>query len=196
MMIFQKPKVDASRQFLQKLNPKPKVLVELGGYVGKSAVAWGDLLRSFHTNNGEVKDVKVFSLELEPDFVPIIRDFVSISGLEGIVEVVQGPSQESLRILKNERGIDKIDVLFLDHWEDRYLPDLRTVEELGMLKVGSVLVADNTDMPGTPDYLKYVEAGGEGGFKYRCESVVVDAPDGAPVSSDSVDEKVWTLTNL
>lgn len=182
-MTFKPPKVEASRQYLSKLVPKPKVLVELGGYVGISALSWGDMLRSFHTSDGEVKDVKVYSCELEPDFVKIIRDFVSTAGLNGTVEVMEGISTDSLRKLKKERGIEHIDVLFLDHWEEFYLPDLKICQELGLLRVGSVVVADNTDKPGAPEYLKYMQTGGEGGWKYRCETVAVEAPQGAPVSS-------------
>jgi len=171
MMIFEQPKVHAVQRVLETMNPTPKVLVELGGYIGKSAVAWGQMLRSFHE---EASQVKVFSMELEGDFVKIIRDFVGLAGLNGTVEVIQGKSGDSLRLLKSERRIESVDVLFLDHWKDFYLPDLRLCEELGLLRVGSVIVADNTDFPGAPDYLKYVEAGGEGGWRYRCETLIVD----------------------
>lgn len=177
-MIFQQPKVDAAQRVLEKLDPKPRILVELGGYVGKSAIAWGAMLRDFHADG----QVKVFSMELEADFVRIIRDFVEIAGLTDIVEVVEGQSGDSLRNLKQQKGIEKIDVLFLDHWEKFYLSDLKVCEELGLLRVGSVVVADNTDMPGAPEYLRYVEGGGEGGRKYRCEKTVVDEPQGSPVS--------------
>lgn len=178
MMIFQQPKVDAAQRVLEKLDPKPRILVELGGYVGKSAIAWGAMLRDFHADG----QVQVFSMELEPDFVRIIRDFVEIAGLTDIVEVVEGQSGDSLRNLKQQKGIEKIDALFLDHWEKFYLSDLKVCEELGLLRVGSVVVADNTDMPGAPEYLRYVEGGGEGAWKYRCEKVLVDEPQGSPVS--------------
>lgn len=36
-----------------------------------------------------------------------------------------------------------------------------------------MVIADNTDSPGAPDYLKYMEAGGEGGWKFRCDRVDV-----------------------
>lgn len=177
MMIFQQPKVDATRKVLSQLNPPPKVLVELGGYVGKSAIAWGEMLRVF--NPGQEGEVKVFSLELETKFVEIIRELVSLAKLDGTVEVVQGKSEDSLRALKR-KGIETVDVLFVDHYEEFYLPDLRLCEELGLLRKGTVIVADNTDMPGAPEYLKYIEAGGEGGFRYRCETVQVEAKSGKP----------------
>lgn len=178
MITFKQPKVDIARQYLSKLTPQPKVLVELGGYVGKSAIAWGDMFRSFHPDGS----AKVFSCELEEKFVGIITDFIDIAGLQGTVKVLQGPSGESLRSLRQKEGVDFIDVLFLDHWEECYLPDLKTCEELRLLRVGSVVLADNVDMPGAPEYLKYVEGDGEGGWKYRCETMLVDGPENIPVS--------------
>ena len=36
-----------------------------------------------------------------------------------------------------------MDVLFVDHAKERYLPDLRLIEEAGLLRDGSVVCADN-----------------------------------------------------
>ena len=55
---------------------------------------------------------------------------------------------------------------FIDHWERYYLPDLQWCEELGVFHKGSLVIADNTDIPGAPQYLKYVRAGGTGSVKY------------------------------
>ncbi|KAK5938749.1 hypothetical protein PMZ80_008941 [Knufia obscura] len=116
LMIFSQRKLDATEKVLAKLDPKPKVLVELGGYVGKSALAWATMLQKFQQNSqGNVSEVKVFSMELEPDFVKIIRGFADISGLSGTLEVMEGGSGDSLKRLKAEKGIEHIDVLFLDH---------------------------------------------------------------------------------
>ncbi|KAJ9651551.1 hypothetical protein H2198_009167 [Neophaeococcomyces mojaviensis] len=149
LMIYSDKKLNATEKALATLDLKPKVLVELGGYVGKSAVAWGPMLMKLNTATDSTSSI-------------------------GIRE-----SGESLRRLKEE-GIEHIDVLFLDHWEKFYVPDLRLCEELSLLKPGSVIVADNTDMPGAPDYLKYVEGGGEGGWKYRCESIEVGGSTKGP----------------
>ena len=69
-------------------------------------------------------------------------------------------------------------MLFIDHWEKFYLPDRRLCEELGLLKKGSVIVADNVDRSGAPEYRKYIESGGEGGWKYKFERLDVDVEDG------------------
>lgn len=185
-MTFKGPKLTATEEVLAKLDPPPKILVELGGYVGVSAVAWAPMLKRLDQSRGNAK-VQVFSLELEPEFVQIIDDFVRMTGQTETTRVVQGRSADLLRKLKQDGTIDHIDVLFLDHWEDCYVPDVRLCEDLGLLRKGSVIVADNTDIPGAPAYLEYMRAGGENGWKYRSEEVKVDAGRG-PVSMP-VDER-------
>jgi catechol O-methyltransferase len=170
MMTFKPGKLAVARRSIEQVRPVPKVLVECGAYVGNSAVAWGAMLREL--NPGQA--VRVFTLELDPEFAQIARDVVELAGLSDVVSVLQGPSGESLRKLQGEYGVEKIDVLFLDHWEDAYLPDLQLCEELGLLKKGGLVLADNTDMPGAPRYLEYVKAGGsrrDGGVRYQSESV-------------------------
>ena len=49
-----------------------------------------------------------------------------------------------------------VDLAFLDHDKDAYLPDLEAILARGWLHPGSVVVADNIKMPGAPDYLAYM----------------------------------------
>jgi catechol O-methyltransferase len=183
MIIYSEIKLEKSRSLLAEINPPPKVLLEAGTYVGNSAIAWGDMLRTL--NGGNAEGVKVFTFELNSEFVNIARDLVELAGLSDIVTVVQGKSTDSIRRLKEESGLAQIDVLFLDHWEEAYLPDLQLCEDLSLLHKGSVILADNTDFPGAPEYLKYVKAGGRGGeghVKYESVSHSTASKKGAPVS--------------
>jgi catechol O-methyltransferase len=186
MMIFQKPKLDISRDTLDKMDPKPKILVELGTYVGSSAVAWGAMLKEL--NGGSADGIKIYSMELDKDFAGIASDFLDLAGLTGMVQIVQGQSSDSLKRLKEEGILEKIDVLFLDHWEKFYVSDLQLCEDLGLFKKGSVIIADNTDMPGAPDYLKYVRAGGrDNRVKYETQTLSTPEENRGPVSSQSLD---------
>lgn len=47
-------------------------------------------------------------------------------------------------------------MLFLDHGEDMYLEDFTVSEELGLLKSGALIVADNVVRPGAPEYREFV----------------------------------------
>src|ERR1700761_5280915 len=174
MMVYQPEKLKISKAILEQMDPKPKVLIELGTYVGNSAVAWGAILKEI--NGAQSHDVKVYGMELEPSFAKIASDFVDLAGLSDCVEVVLGQSADSLRTLKQEGKVDKIDVLFLDHWEKFYVSDLQLCEDLGLLHEGTIVIADNTDMPGAPDYLKYLKSGGRPGkIKYESKILITES---------------------
>jgi len=165
MMTFKLNKIEVARSFLEKLAQPPKVLIELGTYVGQSAVAWGWLLKSLNgvgPGNASGSGIKIYCLELDAECQKIASDMVKLAGLDDVVEVVLGQSSDSLKKLKEGGKIDKIDVLFVDHWEKYYKPDLQLCEDLGLFHEGSVVIADNTDMPGAPEYMEYVRAGGRG----------------------------------
>lgn len=194
MMTFKPAKLEKCRALLADMSPRPKILVELGGYVGSSAVAWGQMLKALNgdSQEGDEKKIRVFSMELDEEFAAIACDLVGLAGLEDVVTVLRGQSTELLHELRTTHGVDKIDVLFLDHWEEFYLPDLRACEDLGLLKPGGLILADNTDYPGAPEYLAYVKAGGQTGrrgrsarsaVKYQSTSYETNVADkGAPVS--------------
>ncbi|KAF2421124.1 hypothetical protein EJ08DRAFT_597813, partial [Tothia fuscella] len=50
------------------------------------------------------------------------------------------------------------DLMFLDHHKPVYVTDLKISESLGLIGVGSVIIADNIISPGNPPYLKYVRS--------------------------------------
>ncbi|EPY90144.1 catechol O-methyltransferase isoform MB-COMT [Camelus ferus] len=66
--------------------------------------------------------------------------------------------------LKKKYDVDTLDMVFLDHWKDRYLPDTLLLEECGLLRKGTVLLADNVICPGTPEFLAYVR----GNSRFEC----------------------------
>ncbi|KAI6093629.1 S-adenosyl-L-methionine-dependent methyltransferase [Hypoxylon rubiginosum] len=132
-------------------NEKPRVMVELGGYVGYSAVAFGAALR-------DAGGKRYYSLEKNPEFAAVISMLVDLAGLGDIVKVVVGSSSSSLERLYGEGALKHIDLLFLDHYKPAYTADLKLCEELGLVSVGSVYAADNVVKPGNPPYLEYVRS--------------------------------------
>ncbi|KAK5198576.1 hypothetical protein LTR99_008223 [Exophiala xenobiotica] len=167
MITFGEVKINKCRELLAQMNPAPKTLIELGTYVGMSAIGWGDILKSL--NPGEESRCKVFAMELDPKFAAIARDLVDLAGLKDIVTVLEGPAADNIRALKTSHTIDKVDVAFFDQWQESYKADLMVCEECGIFRVGSTILADNTDIPGTPDYNQYLEESGsrQGGVKYQ-----------------------------
>lgn len=127
------------------------VQVELGGYVGYSAILFADAVRA-------AGGTQYFCLEHNAEFASIIRRLCELAGLDDLVTVVVGDSAASLRRLKTQGLFTQIDLLFLDHYKPLYLRDLKLCEELGFVKPGTTLVADNVIKPGNPPYLAYVRA--------------------------------------
>ncbi|KAI1134485.1 S-adenosyl-L-methionine-dependent methyltransferase [Hypoxylon sp. FL0543] len=130
---------------------KPRVIVELGGYVGYSAIAFGKALR-------DVGGGRYYSLEMNPEFAAVISSLVDLAGLSDIVKVVVGPSSASIQRLYKQGVLNHIDLLFLDHYKPAYTSDLKLCEELGLVSTGTISVADNVVKPGNPPYLEYVRS--------------------------------------
>lgn len=130
---------------------RPSVMVELGGYCGYSTILFADAVRA---TGGD----KYFCLERSPKFAHNIERLVVFAGLGDIVEVVIGPSNESIRTLHQSGKLTKIDMMFLDHYKPAYTTDLKLCESLGLIKKGTILAADNVIKPGNPPYLKYVRS--------------------------------------
>ncbi|KAI9807379.1 MAG: hypothetical protein M1833_000123 [Piccolia ochrophora] len=130
---------------------KPRVMVELGGYVGYSAIKFGE---AFKKAGGE----RYYSLEFNAEFAAIVSSLVDLAGLSEVVKVVVGGSAESLHRLHAEGVLSRIDLLFLDHLKQAYKPDLKLCEQLGLVGPGTVLAADNVIDPGNPPYLEYVRS--------------------------------------
>lgn len=180
----------------------PSTVLELGTYCGYSTVRIASLLPPH---------AKLITLEFNPDFAVIARQVIAWAGLQDKVkssvftsvetemnerrrqvsvfplffqvQLVEGASGDWIPKIKEQFGIKSFDLVFLDHWKDRYLPDTKLMEaswlcsfymyhtldfstltlnvfsiyqECGLLRKGSVLLADNVICPGTPDYLEYV----------------------------------------
>ena len=164
--------------------PAPRTILEFGTFVGKSALAWGAILRDIYGERVP-EDVNVYTFDPNPQMVALARDLVKLAGIEDIVHVLEGPGSDILKRLYAEGKVASVDMAFFDHWEEFYLPDLQLIEELKLWRVGSLAIADNTDFPGAPEYLAYVKAGGNGtagSVKYESKSYETQAGRG-PVSA-------------
>jgi catechol O-methyltransferase len=140
------------QEIIQK--EKPTTLVELGGYIGYSAISFAETMRQVH---GETKqELRLWSLEFDPLTASIAMNLIELAGSSDIVKVVVGSAADSLHRLQAEKKLTTIDFLFLDHVEDLYVADLKVCEKLSLLKPGSIIVADNVVIPGAPQYREYV----------------------------------------
>ncbi|XP_035650529.1 catechol O-methyltransferase A [Oncorhynchus keta] len=125
----------------------PSTALELGTYCGYSTVRIARLLPP---------GTKLITLEFNPDYAAVARQIIEYSGLQDKICLVEGASGDLIPKMQELFGIKTFDFVFLDHWKDRYLPDIKLLEECQLLRKGSILLADNVICPGTPDYLEYV----------------------------------------
>lgn len=133
-------------ELIGRLPANARVL-ELGAYCGYSAIMIADQLGP---------EGRLTSIEVDPDSVRASRANVEYAGYAGKVEILEGSSSEVIQTLDGT-----FDLVFLDHWKDLYRRDLQLIEERGLLRAGSTVVADNVgELFGADAYLDYVRSCG------------------------------------
>jgi catechol O-methyltransferase len=143
---------------------KPQRVLELGAYIGYSALRMARRL----PHGG-----RVFSVEFNPSNAAIARRVIEHAGATGRITVVVGSigdGGKTVKALEEEHGFKPggLDFVFIDHAKEAYLPDLRRILDMGWLRQGSVVVADNVGFPGAPEYKAYMD--GEDGKRWQTKA--------------------------
>jgi catechol O-methyltransferase len=133
---------------------RPQRVLELGAYVGYSALRMARRLPA----GGHV-----FSVEFNPSNAAIARQIIDHAGAADHITIVVGSigdGGKTVAALEAQHGFQSggLDLAFIDHTKEAYLPDLQRILEAGWLHPGSVVVADNVGFPGAPEYKAYMEA--------------------------------------
>ncbi|XP_041802358.1 catechol O-methyltransferase A [Chelmon rostratus] len=131
------------------METSPSTVLELGTYCGYSTVRITRLLPPA---------TKLITVEMNPEYAHVARQVIQHAGLQDKVCVLVGESADLIPKMSDMFGIQSFDFVFLDHWKERYLPDIKLLEDCGLLARGSVVLADNVVCPGAPDYLNYVRS--------------------------------------
>jgi predicted O-methyltransferase YrrM len=140
---------------------QPRRLLELGTYCGYSALRMARVMP---------RDARLYSLELHAANAEIARGILTHAGVDDRVTVLVGTLGETIRTLTRENGFTQgsLDLVFIDHDKNAYLPDLELIVDAGWLHPGSVVVADNILVPGAPAYRAYMR-GREGTLWHTTE---------------------------
>jgi catechol O-methyltransferase len=152
---------------------RPSLALEIGAFCGYSAVRIGRLLREWGG--------RLISLEANPRNAAVSRAMVELAGLGDVVEVRHAKAEEVIPSLGAP-----FDLVFLDHWKDLYLPDLKRLEKHSLLKPGSVVVADNVGLFDASEYFAHVR--GSGRYDSRNVASTVEYRDELP---DAVEISVF-----
>ena len=135
---------------------KPYMMLELGGYVGYSAILLGDAVRA---HGGK----QYLSIEQNPEMAAVANQLVDLAGLRDHVRIIVGSSNEVLvERIRDWQEISSLDMIFIDHEKEIYLSDLWLLEELKVMTTGNpIVVTDNVIYPGAPEFMEWVQASPE-----------------------------------
>jgi len=130
---------------------KPERVLELGTYCGYSALRMAVAAPS----------AQIVSIEFNLANAGIARRILDHAGVSRHVTVVVGTLNDggkTIDALRNAYGFTpgSVDLVFVDHAKDAYLPDLKLILQQGWLRPGALVVADNIKFPGAPDYRAYM----------------------------------------
>ena len=133
---------------------QPRLILELGTYCGYSALRMCRVMPA---------EARLVSIEFNPANAEIARGIWDHAGVGGRLTTVVGSlgdGGKTVDALEAEHGFGAgaVDVVFIDHAKDAYVPDLKLLLERGWLAPGAVVVADNIKTPGAPDYLELMRA--------------------------------------
>ena len=130
---------------------KPGCVLELGTYCGYSALRMAVAAPS----------ARIVSIEFNAANAEIAQRILNHAGVIGRVTVVVGTlgdGGKTIDALRNAHGFSagSVDLVFIDHAKEAYLPDLQLVLQQRWLRPGALVVADNVKFPGAPEYRAYM----------------------------------------
>jgi predicted O-methyltransferase YrrM len=121
---------------------RPQTVVEFGMSLGLSGIHLASAVR----DNGSGR---VVTTEMSAAKIATAKKNFAEAGLSEVITVLEGDALETLKTLDS-----KVDFVLLDGWKEFYLPVLQLLEP--RFSPGTLIVADNTNMPETQPYLDYV----------------------------------------
>jgi len=136
----------------------PKLVLELGTFFGYSSMRMARLLRA---DGGHIT-----TIEYSPESWAIAEQLHEHAGVKDRITILKGDTKDVIPTLTSAHGFATgADFIFIDHWKDVYLRDFKLLEQHGLIRKGTWIVADNIIYPGAPDYLAYVQ----GSSRYRTQ---------------------------
>jgi catechol O-methyltransferase len=103
------------------------------------------------------KKTKIISIERDPDAAWIAHSIHKHAGVANRIKIVIDSTAHAIPRLSQKYRIRSFDFIFIDHNGSNYLRDFMLLEQYGLIRSGTMIVADNVITPGAPDYLNYVQ---------------------------------------
>ncbi len=121
---------------------RPQTVVEFGMSLGLSGIHLAAAVK----DNGSGR---VVTTELSAAKITTAKKNFSDAGVDDVITVLEGDALATLGTVDGP-----VDFVLLDGWKEFYLPVVKLLEP--KLSPGTLVVADNTNMPDTQPYLDYV----------------------------------------
>ena len=105
---------------------------------------------------------QIVTIEFNPENAEIARRILDHAGVDMSVSLWSwGRSVTAARpsmrcATRMAFGANSVDLVFIDHAKEAYLPDLQRILEQGWLRPSALVVADNVKFPGAPEYRAYM----------------------------------------
>lgn len=128
------------------LEKKPARCLEIGTYCGYSALRIANCLPEGHI---------LVSIEVDPLFAAIATKIIEYAGLAHKVKVLMGTVKCQSDRIGDSLGKATADFVLCDHSKALFVPDLKILEDRGVVGPGTIVMGDTTLYPG--------EAEGEAG---------------------------------
>lgn len=134
------------------MQDKPKLVVEVGLYVGYSSTRMASQMKAWGG--------RVISMEVDPFHAVIARNTIEWAGLSDHIEIWVGHSENLIPRLRERLPDKAIDILFFDQQGTKMHTDLERIRSFNLLSDRAVVVGDNVLRPGAPQFMYWTCAGG------------------------------------
>jgi catechol O-methyltransferase len=101
-------------------------------------------------------DALIITIERNPQSAEIAQAIHKHAGVDNRINILIDSTKNVIPRLDKHYHIRSFDLIFIDHNGEAYLRDFMLLEQCGLIKSGTMIVADNVIVPGAPDYLNYI----------------------------------------
>jgi catechol O-methyltransferase len=144
-------------------NNKRFIAVELGTYCGYGSIFLSHVMKKCFLKNHDIRtQCQLLTVEINPEFATIAKEMIELAQVQDVVTVLEnhllmdGTTSDVAELIQSYLSDETIDFLMIDHDNDSYLKDLKILEKSGLIRSGTVVVADNVIFAGITDYMEYM----------------------------------------